>query len=329
MNRERDVGFNIPGTLSKCHPCRVIMRHRRVGFAPSRIDRGGVSHVIAGTQGELLILDSKGNPRGGVSTPFPAPTIDGLVLKDRWIGIWLDREFRQARMAALPIDEIWGDGVTREELRLSIGSPEGYVVPSNSIWHRVLDSEPMKMGAFEDNIVFATLSGIYMIDSEANEIWRSPIPRWPAISKISQYDNLISINEFSGGLAVWSQAGGVSVLDPSNGVEIYNRVLEFGDKVCSVIYSKEAGWLVILHGGTVAVMDKIEGGHSIHKTKGPVMDSEFVDGRWAWTGWRHDGDLAEGKVRSRRRRNIGVALLGGMVLSNDGTWSDWASLTRT
>ncbi len=303
------------------------MRQGGIGFAPSRIDRGEVSHVIAGTQGELVILDAQGTPTGSVSTPFPAPTIDGLVLKDRWIGIWLDREFRQARMAALPINEKWGDGVTREELRLSIGSPGEDILPSNSIWHRVLDAEPMTMGAFEENIVFATLSGIYMIDSEANEIWRAPIPKWPMISKLSQYDSVSSINEFSGGLAVWSQAGGVSVLDPSNGIEIYNRVLEFGDKVCNAIYSKEAGWLVILHGGTVAVMDEIEGEHSIHKTKGPVMDSEFVDGRWIWTGWRHDGDLSGGKVRSRRRRNIGVALLGGMVLSNDGSWSDWSSLT--
>ncbi len=305
------------------------MRQRGVGFAPSRIDRGEVSHVIAGTQGELVILDTQGVQRGRARTPFPAPTIDGLVLKDRWIGIWLDREFRQARMAALPINEMWGDGVTRRELRLSIGTSEEDIVPSNSIWHRVLDSEPMKMGAFEENIVFATLSGIYMIDSEANEIWRSPIPRWPRISKLSQYDNVSSINEFPGGLAIWSQAGGVSVLDPSNGVEIYNRVLEFEDKVCNAIYSKEAGWLIIFHGGTVAVMDKIEGACSIHKTRGPVMDSEFVDGRWTWTGWRHDGDLSEGKVRSRNRRNIGVALLGGMVLSNDGSWSDWSSLTPT
>ena len=305
------------------------MGHSPVDFTPSRIDKGEGRHVISGTQGELLILDADGSPIDRGKTPFPAPSIDGLVLEDRWIGIWLDREFRQARMAALPMEKMLEDGVSREELRLSIGSGEREVVPSNSIWHRTLDSEPMKMGECGANIVFATLSGIYMIDQDAKEVWRSKLPRWAAISDLGQFDYIVSINEFPGGLVVWSHAGGVSVLDPTSGTEIYNRVLELGDKICKVAFSEESGWLVMLHGGTIAVMGSIEGEYAVHGTGGPVMDAAFVDGRWSWTGWRHDGKLSDGVVQIHPRDNIGVALLVGKVLANDGTWSDWSYSIQT
>ena len=329
MEGDEGVGFNIPGILSKLVPRTALVTVGQVDFTPIRIDAGESGSVIAGTRGELAVLDSDGSSLGERKIPFPAPTIDGLVLEDRWIGIWLDREFRQARMAALPLGENWSEGESREHLRLSIGSGGEDVVPTNSIWHRVMDSEPMKIGGCGGNVVFATISGIYMIDPGANEIWRTQLPRWPSISSLGLFDNVVSINEFSDGLAVWSQAGGVSVLDPNNGMEIYNRVLELGDKVCNAEYSKEAGWIVMLHGGDIVVMGGIEGEHTTHRTTGPVMDSKFIDGRWVWTGWRHDGALCDGEVLSSPRGNIGVAVLDGMVLANDGTWSQWSAPNLT
>ena len=119
-------------------------------------------------------------------------------------------------MAAIPLYEDWVDGPNREQLRISIHSTNGDVLkPAMSIWHRTLDSEPMRIGVSGENIVFTTVNGVYMIDSDANEIWRGMLPRWPDISSLFAFDQIVGIVEFPGGLSIWSRAGGVSVLDPS------------------------------------------------------------------------------------------------------------------
>ena len=310
------------GTLSIVTLRRVSMGPSEIDFAPSSIARGRDIHVLTGTQGEMVKIDQTGVFQGPVVTPFPTPILDGTIIGDEWVGVWLDREFRQARMSALSIEMVWRDGSSREELRASINSLGAKEIhPSNSLWHRVLDSEPMKVGKSGDNFVFATVSGVYMIDTSANEIWRGLLPRWPSISNLSAFDEIVGIIEFAGGLAIWSKAGGVSVLDPSNGLEIYSRVIDFGDSVSNVAFSDEGSWLVMLHEDSIAVMDKIEGEYSIFTTGGPVMDAEFSGGCWKWTGWRHDGSLTDSGVRIAERSNIGVVILDGRVLANDGTWS--------
>jgi hypothetical protein len=292
-----------------------------LGFAPTRIDRGRDVNVLAGTQGELLKIDERGTAIGKFSLPFPAPSIDGVVLDDRWVGIWLDREFSEARMAALPLGKEWVNGPTREELRLS-SALESHVNPECAMWERTLDSEPMKMGRSGDNIVFSTFSGIYMIDKEAREIWRGGLPIWPEISKIGVHDRIVGLVEFQGGLAIWSQAGGISVIDPANGAIIYSRIVSLRDRISEVAYHEDGGWMIMLHGSSIGLMEKIEGGFSIIDTEGPVFDSRFQDGTWNWTGWRHDGLLTDGRARMTPRDDIGVAILRNKVLTNDGQWSE-------
>ncbi|MBU38612.1 MAG: hypothetical protein CMA59_03715 [Euryarchaeota archaeon] len=316
--------FNILGTLSIVVLLREDVRGGEFDFAPERIYRGNSIHVLSGTQGELVKIDRQGVPLGPVVTPFPSPIIDGLILNQVWIGIWLDREFRQARMAALPIEKMWESGSSREDLRTAINSLNGSdVAPSNSLWHRVMDSEPMKMGKSGDNAVFVTVSGIYMIDADANEVWRGLLPRWPSISTISTYDEIVGVVDFSGGVSIWSKAGGVSVLDPSNGLEIFSKVIDFGDSVADVIFSDDGGWFVMLHEGSVAIMDKIEDEPIIHRTGGPVLGAEFSNGFWRWTGWRHDGELSSSEVSISERENVGIGIIDGMVLANDGSWRDF------
>jgi len=299
-------------------------------FSPERVSKGSDIHVLSGTKGELVKINRQGHRLGSVVTPFPTPIIDGLILDNVWIGIWLDREFRQARMAALPLDVEWEEGASREELRSAINSQGGAdVIPSNSLWHRVLDAEPMKMGKSGGNVVFATVSGVYMINSHANEVWRGMIPRWPSISNISGYDEIVGIVEFSGGVSIWSKAGGVSVLDPSNGLEIFSRVMDFGDTVAGVTFSDDGGWFVMLHEGSIALMDEIEGEFQIYKTGGPVLDAEFYNGEWRWTGWRQDGHLSSSGVEIYERENVGVGIIDGRILANDGSRSEWASTRPT
>ena len=325
-----NVSSIFSGTLSIGVLLRGTVGGGGIDFAPVRISRGSGIHVLYGTQGELAKINRRGETLGSVVTPFPTPIVDGLIIDQVWIGIWLDREFRQARMAALPMEKEWEGGSSREDLRGALNSLDGSsVLPSNSLWHRVMDSEPMKMGRSGDNIVFATVSGIYMIDCEANEIWRGMLPRWPSISNISAYDEIVGVVEFSGGISVWSKAGGVSVLDPSTGLEIFSKVIDFGDRVSNVIFSDDGGWFVMLHEGAIALMDNIEDEHQIYRTRGPVLDAEFYEGDWRWTGWRQDGCLSESGVEISERENVGIAVIEGMVLANDGSWSGFRSYSES
>ncbi len=228
-------------------------------------------------------------------------------------------------MAALPLQGDWFDGPGRDDLRLS-SFADGDIQPAGAIWHRVLDAEPMAIGSVGGNIVFSTLGrGIYMIDSEAREIWRAQHPVWPEISDIGVQDLLVSIVECPEGIAVWSQAGGVAVLDPSDGSLLSLGVLEFGDKVSNAIYAEGGGWMLMLHGCTIGLLENIGERPEVLETGGPVLDAQYDGEEWRWTGWRHDGRLSEGRVFTASREGIGVAILEGRVMTNDGEWSDYSA----
>ena len=85
----------------------------------------------------------------------------------------------------------------------------------------------------------------------------------------------------------------------------------------------------MLHEGSIAVMDKIEGDFSPYKTGSPVLDAQFIDGSWRWTGWRHDGSLTGQVVDIFQRDSVGVSIVNGSVLTNDGSWSDWGATRQT
>ena len=150
------------------------METGEIGFSPSGIAKGDGVHVLTGTQGEVVKIDREGIRLGPVVSPFPSPIVDSTIVGDRWCGMWMDRELRQARMAAIPLDDDWVDGPDREQLRTSIHSTNDDVLkPAKSIWHRSLDSEPMKIGVSGENIVFTTVTGVYMICL----LYTSPSPR--------------------------------------------------------------------------------------------------------------------------------------------------------
>ena len=324
MTGDGDTDFNVLRHTFKDASSADGMSHTMIGFPPCRIDRGRDTHVMIGTRGELARINNQGEISQPFTMPFPAPSIDGVVIGDRWVGIWLEREFGEARMAALPMGEEWFDGPGREELRLT-PSDGGITQPKGAIWHRTLDSEPMKMGRVSDNIVFSTFGGMYMIDLDANEKWRAQIPSWPEISKIGVRDSIVSVGEIPGAVTVWSRAGGVAALDPVDGSLLFSNVNFFGDIVSNATYSEQGGWMVSMHGNSFALLDSIESEPRIITTPGPVLDSGFVEGEWRWTGWRHDGRLSEEGIHASRRDSIGVALLDGKVITNDGKLRDFSA----
>ena len=296
------------------------MQGARYDFQPMRVDRGGNdANVLVGCSGELLRIDGDGNPLHEPITPFPANVSGGTVVGESWIGTWVDQELREARMAALPLNGEWEDGGGRQQLREA--SNGEVLMPASSIWARRLDAEPMALTSVTKGAVFATLNrGVYMIDDGAKELWRSAYPEWPGLSKFQHSDTLVSCTEHGDGIALWSRSGSVTFLDGGDGSFVSNHVVALNSPLARVAYNEEGGWFLMLENGNVGMLEDLHTMLQMIKTPGPVFDAKFSDDRWSWTGWRHDGTYFEGKLKIVQRRDVGIALVGGNVVTNDGRW---------
>ena len=293
------------------------MQDTRYDFQPMRVDHGDETNILVGCSGELLRIDSDGTPMYEPVTPFPANVSDGVVIGESWIGTWVDPELREARMAAVPLLGKWEDGAGRQQLREHPNSE--ILMPASSIWSRRLDAEPMALTRVANGVVFATLNrGIYMIDEKAQEFWRTSYPQWPNLRKFQYTDTLVSCTEFEGRIAVWARSGTITILDAKDGSFISNQVVSLTGPLAGVEYSKDGGWLLILENGGICLLSDLQNTPQLVDTPGPVFDVRFANGGWKWTGWRHDGYNDGQKSETVDRRDIGIALVGENVITNDG-----------
>ena len=293
-----------------------------LSFQPIRADRGESATVIVGSSGELVRIDEFGTALHHPVRPFPAPVTGGVVLDGVWVGTWVEHELQQARMAALPLTGEWESGGSRGALRQK--SETAGLMPSSAIWSRFLDAEPMAVSRVGEGVVFATLrKGIYKIDEGATEVWRAPYPEWSHLSGLASRDHLVSSNEVDGRIFVWSMAGGVTVLDSEDGGHVLSTIVSLPDSLSGVRHSNEGGWLLLLNSGGIALLEDLESEPLVVRTPGPVSDAVHDGKCWKWTGWRHDGALIDGEVQCIAREQIGVALVGDRVLTNEGDWDDF------
>ena len=174
----------------------------------------------------------------------------------------------------------------------------------------------------EGNIVFACLgSGIYMIDGNASEIWRSPYPRWRELEDLVGIDSIVSLLRKEDEIYAFSSSGGYSVISMITGHEINNGILSnLPDRVHDVRYDQDSGWIIMLHGKNMAIMSDLNSNPAIFRVPGPVMDVSPYEGGWKWTGWRHDGYLSNGRLSTFGRNEVGISLIDNIVLTNSGTW---------
>ena len=93
------------------------MQGSGIGFAPIKIDSGDDIFVISGVSGQLLKVDKNLKPLADICTPFPALITSSTILGNIWIGVWIERDLRQARMAALDLTDDWSNGPTKSDLR--------------------------------------------------------------------------------------------------------------------------------------------------------------------------------------------------------------------
>jgi len=289
-------------------------------FTPLRIDYGDSCNVIVGTLGELCKFKQEPNFEQQVR-PFPAQVTSGVVLENLWIGTWVDHELKYARMAALPLDVEWSDGIGREHIRTSEQGTNQYD-PAGAIWSQSLDSEPMALTKLDHGFCFAVLGrGIYCMDADANEVWRISIPVIGKISK-GHHININSIFQSGEELHIFYGNNSIAILDKNNGSLLRSSNLRLPNRIESV-FQHNSKYLISMNTGGIAILENIDQKITFHRTPGPVIDAQHSNTGWIWTGWRHDGRLYDGKVETVPRRDIGVAIINERVLSNDGVWSDF------
>ena len=295
------------------------MQGSDIGFAPIKIDSGDDIYVISGVSGQLLKVDKNLKPLADICTPFPALITSSTILGNIWIGVWIERDLRQARMAALDLTDDWSNGPTKSDLR---DYQSGFSLhPSSNVWSQILDSEPTALSQVDGSICFSTINrGIYKIDGESNEIWRAEIPKWSEIEKINTFDEIVAFLSYEEKLVLMSKAGGFAIID-ENGNLVQKGVLKLPEVITGFQYEKELGWFIKLNGKYFATLSSLTDSPKIYKILGPVYDVKNIQGEWFWTGWRHDGKLTkEGKLITESRENIGIGIVGENVLTNDGMW---------
>lgn len=295
-----------------------------IGFNPVRIDRGERHSLIVGSDGQMLEMDNhKEQVSEGAMYPFPGVSSCGVVSSDSWIGSWVDRGMRKAYMGSFPLGEKWESANSDSDV--SGNRDVDQSVSKSASWTRELQSEPLAMCTVDENIVFACLgSGIYMIDGNASEIWRSPYPRWRELEDLVGIDSIVSLLRKGDEIYAFSSSGGYSVVSIITGHEINNGILSnLPERVRDVRFDQNSGWIIMLYGKNMAIMSDLNSKPVIFRVPGPVMDVSPYDGGWKWTGWRHDGYLSNGKLNTFGRNEVGISLMGDLVLTNSGSWSSF------
>tara|TARA_B100001113_G_scaffold216602_1_gene177688 strand:- start:8697 stop:9698 length:1002 start_codon:yes stop_codon:yes gene_type:complete len=299
-----------------------------VGFSPIRIDKGESCSLAIGSDGETMKITSGDSNGQEITFPFPGPTSCGAIISDRWIGSWANAGIRKAFMGSFPLDLLWMDAGRESEEDSNKQSP---YVSKSAIWTRELQSEPVAMCNVGENLAFVCLrTGIYMIDSEAREIWRSPYPVWRELEDISNIDSIVSIVHKDDELYCFTSSGGFSIISASSGIEKSNGILpNLPGRVHRVMYDNGSGWIIMLHGRNVVFLADLFANVETVSVPGPVLDAFPVPSGWVWTGWRHDGimqrEAPSGEIVTKvtyERDEIGIAILDYKVLTNSGTWSD-------
>lgn len=300
-----------------------------LNFTPSMVNRNGESIIIIGSSGELVKMNSKYEQIGQQTKPFPTSITSGVLFDNIWIGIWIDRELQDVRMAGIPLEIDWEDGIGRDALRVSSTNNDLDIIPKNALWQKILNSEPMGLGKIGENIVFTTINkGIYMIDQKGEEIWRDYYPIWRDLDITPDMNPIVSIIENDNGIVIWSAAGGVMELDHERTMKRSN-IIKLKDKISNVKYSKEGGWFVMMHGKAIGILSDIDTKPLFIETPGPVLDAYFDSNEksWKWTGWRHDGEsqVENNTFSFKNRENIGIHISNSKILDNDGNWEDYSS----
>ena len=277
--------------------------------------------VAIGVDGELCRLNEEWELLEPHARPFPMSIQQAIIVDNVLIATWIDRELLLARMACLPLDQAFREGVERGDLRTA-RNLEQAILPEGAIWAHVLDAEPLALTAMDDGFCFVLWNrGIYGFDVNGVERWRSPPPEWPKLSHLPMSQETVTLHETHSTIEVWSRAGGCLRLSKSNGSEIGSAHFDLEGALSSV-YGTETQRVLLLSDGR-CYQYKSGSRTADIATKGPIQHALFMDdSTWVFSGWREEIALSESGVTVKNQDEVVVQHLVKdeqlWLLTNDG-----------
>ncbi|MBT3771875.1 MAG: hypothetical protein HOF90_03140 [Euryarchaeota archaeon] len=286
-------------------------------------------HLLIGTNGEIICLDENFASLGESKTPFPSQITKACICGDFLIGVWIDHEILTARLAALPLELDFENGVGRDEIRINTKSQSAAAIHvKGAIWSHALTAEPLALTSIEGNYAFALWNrGVYFHHPDSEAIWARGEITWEKLSKYSRGNELFHLHEYKGDIMAWSRGGGWAVLSNENGDYLEGGILELPEVLDQVFYHELGGWLLTCGDSVVRMADlSTPDVHETAKLAGPIGYAvwDIETNSWLITGWRQDMIWGEQiNWTSRRELGIHISKIEGAwcVLSNSGEWS--------
>ena len=257
-------------------------------FTPSRILQLDDGYLVIGYDGELLLLDSNLVYTEKPVSPFPIAIGQSCIVGNNLIATWLDSELMLARMASIDLDDKFVEGPSRSDLRIQ-KSLATALHPAGNSWSRVLNSQPLALATDGQRVALVLWqSGIYCLNADSSEIWRSPPPVWSEVGNMPRSDETVSMDFHGSELHIWCAAGGRLVLDADDGTILRSEKVEL-DTVIENVYRDSEHELVCGNNGEAFHLSD-----SILRLQtditGPIQNAiwDSESNAWRISGWRKE-----------------------------------------
>jgi hypothetical protein len=257
-------------------------------FTPSRILQLEEGYLAIGRDGEILRLNANLSYSDEPVNPFPMEIDHACIIGNNLVATWLDAELMLARMASINLDNKLVEGPVRADLRIQ-KSLATSLHPAGNAWSRVLYSQTLALATDGQRVAFVLLNqGVYCLNADSSEIWRSPSPVWPEVSSMPRGDETVCMDFIGSEIHIWCVAGGRLVLDADDGTIIRNEVVEI-DAAVEHVYRESQHELICSNNGEAFHLTDNQLRMQTDIT-GPIQNAiwDSESGAWRISGWRKE-----------------------------------------
>ena len=302
-------------------------------FPPSQLLPYKDLLILIGVDGEITTIDCNTlEQKSETVKPFPSSIEAACVVDDKMIATWVLPELSLARMAALPLNEKFTDGVDMSQLRLKQVNRGQDVSVAGADWSHSLDAEPLGITSHDGRICFVNYNrGVYCIDPQSKEIWRIEEIQWLSQEHIPDASVIYAVttaphpnskNEQC--IWLWAHGSGWVALEWGTGEIIAQGNLHHQGILDQVRTDGEGGWLIGFESGEIIRWDPENDTEDVIGG-GPFCDAVFSKRGWEIIAWREDITWDEQQVSRTARKDLGVCFFnhkldGLLVLNNSQKW---------
>lgn len=282
--------------------------------------------LIIGMDGELQFINESLEPESKHKIPFPTSITKSSVSNNILFGFWVDLELMIARMAAIDLNSELQEGLSKSDIRIKLNKNEMIPV-SGSKWCHTLDSEPLAIVSCSNYVAFATWKrGIYCIDQDSNELWRSPEIKWK--NHLENANVVVSMTIIPKGLLIWSKGAEWALMDEENGEIIDQGFVSFSH-ILEKTFNFENKILLCCPEGNLLWINELNSEEIFEmKQLGPVQDAKWDSEKECWRIciWRNDVLWSKDSILEESRKEIGKSIFktnsSWRVLDNAGNFTN-------